>query len=145
MNGVTADAGGRVVTSRAQQSVTSHAHNEQSATRLLATLLKLTPSANKSVRTEMSTTTIITPSSSPTKVKRTRSIMLTPTKHSKAEQSEPEREAKPRPTHQELLSWTTTNDAIAPCHIKDVYSLQERAVAGGVDPPQPAKQPGKLT
>ncbi|KAJ2925276.1 hypothetical protein H1R20_g11815, partial [Candolleomyces eurysporus] len=67
--------------------------------------------------------------------------MLTPTKRSKIEQSEPESVAKPPPTHQELFRWTLTKDAIALCHIKDVYSLQERTVAGPANLTQANKQP----
>ncbi|KAJ2925277.1 hypothetical protein H1R20_g11818, partial [Candolleomyces eurysporus] len=67
--------------------------------------------------------------------------MLTPTKRSKVEQSKPESVAKPPPTHQELFRWTLTKDAIALCHIKDVYSLQERTVAGPANLPQANKQP----
>ncbi|KAJ2919873.1 hypothetical protein MD484_g560, partial [Candolleomyces efflorescens] len=65
--------------------------------------------------------------------------MLTPTKRNKVDEDEPERAATPLPTHRELFRWVLTKDAVAPCHIKDVHSLQERTTPGSADPLQASK------
>ncbi|KAF5334647.1 hypothetical protein D9611_011981 [Ephemerocybe angulata] len=74
----------------------------------------------------MSSTTLL--SSSGTKMKRTRSnntsLLLSPSKRNRPEVHE-EKVQEP-PKHKDLFSWTLSPEAIAPCHIRDVLSLQDR-------------------
>ncbi|KAF6764139.1 hypothetical protein DFP72DRAFT_870857, partial [Ephemerocybe angulata] len=74
----------------------------------------------------MSSTTLL--SSSGTKMKRTRSnntsLLPSPSKRNRPEVHE-EKVPEP-PKHKDLFSWTLSPEAIAPCHIRDVLSLQER-------------------
>jgi solute carrier family 25 citrate transporter 1 len=69
----------------------------------------------------MSSTTTL--ASTPTKLKRTYSLMLSPSKDSQQVDAKP---SKTAPTQQQIFSWTLTPDAIASCHVRDVLSLQER-------------------
>ncbi|TEB08694.1 hypothetical protein FA13DRAFT_1749790 [Coprinellus micaceus] len=69
----------------------------------------------------MSSTTTL--ASTPTKLKRTYSLMLSPSKDSQQVDAKP---SKTAPTQQQIFSWTLTPDALASCHVRDVLSLQER-------------------
>lgn len=70
----------------------------------------------------MSSTTTL--ASTPTKLKRTYSLMLSSSKDSQQVEAKP---SKTVPTQQQIFSWTLTPDAIASCHVRDVLSLQERS------------------
>lgn len=69
----------------------------------------------------MSTTTLV---STPTKLKRIGSIMLSPSKRSRPEPP-PAQPSKP-PTHKELFNWALSPEAVVACHIRDVLSLEDR-------------------
>ncbi|KAJ3509340.1 hypothetical protein NMY22_g16330 [Coprinellus aureogranulatus] len=77
----------------------------------------------------MSSTTILT--STPTRLKRTYSIMLSPSKDTQRVQAEARVLKTTTPTPQQIFSWILTPAAVAPCHVRDVLSLQERLEGKG--------------